>query len=203
MKLYFSKGACSLAVRILINELKMKCEFESVDSKSKQTETGKNYLTINPKGAVPALELDNGEVLTENAVIHQYLAELKQATDLLPPTSDFKHYRVLEWLNYITTDVHKNFGPYFSPVVPDDVKNNFFKPLLVRRFNFVNSQLDKKRFLLGDTFTLPDGYLFVMLGWAHRVKLPLDDQANLMAYFSRLKERDSIRQALKAENIEL
>src|SRR5437870_2266196 len=113
MKLYYSKGACSLAVRILINELNISCKYEAVNLKTKETETGKNFYEINPKGAVPTLILENNNVLTENAVIHQYLADQQKAHHLLPNLNDFKRYQVLEWLNFIATELHKGFSPLF------------------------------------------------------------------------------------------
>src|SRR5688572_12009519 len=113
MKLYYSKGACSLAVRIILHEIGAACEFEAVDLATKKTETGMDFLKINPKGAVPTLILDDKAILTENAVIQQYLAEKYHATQLLPPLGDMKRYRVLEWLNFISTDLHKSCGPLF------------------------------------------------------------------------------------------
>lgn len=201
MKLYYSKGACSLAVRIVINELGLNCEYESVDLKTKKTETGADFLTINPKGEVPTLQLDNGEIITENAVIQQYLADSAKATELLPACGDFKRYRFLEALNYITTDIHKGFGPLFNPFIPEDLKREVFIPKLKKCFAFENGQLAKNNFLMGDHFSLPDAYLFVMLFWAGKFKIDLTEFANLSKYFDVLKTRKSISQSLSEEKL--
>jgi len=129
MKLYYSKGACSLAVRIVINEIGMDAVYESVDLKSKKTESGRDFKAINAKGSVPTLELDNGKILTENAVIQQYLADEAKVYELLPEVGDLKRYRVLEWLNYITTELHKGFGALFNPTMSQDLKDELFIPM--------------------------------------------------------------------------
>lgn len=201
MKLYYSKGACSLAVRIIINELKMPSEFEAVDLKTKITETGADFLKINPKGEVPTLVLDNQNVLTENAVIQQYLVDVKARTDLLPAVGDFQRYRVLEWLNFITTDLHKGFGPLFNAKVPEDLKNNLFKPNLRTKFELIEKHLEGKLYLLGENFTLPDAYLFVILRWFYHMKIELASATNLSRYFALLKTRPSIEQSLKQEGL--
>lgn len=201
MKLYYSKGACSLAVRIVINEIGAPCEFESVDLHSKKTETGQDFLKINPKGEVPTLALDNGEILTENAVIQQYLADKYKATQVLPPLDNFQRYRVLEWLNFVSTDLHKGFGPLFNPDLPEDIKEKFVKPVLKKKLQWVDQHLSKNKYLLGDQFTLADGYLFVMLLWVLHFKMDLDKYINLSRYFSELKKRKSITQSLEQEKL--
>ena len=201
MKLYYSKGACSLAIRILIYELNLPAEFESVDIRAKQTETGANYLKINPKGSVPALLLDNGELLTENNVIQQYLADTYEANVLLPPLGDFKRYRVLEWMNYVTTDLHKGCGPLFNAQVPDDVKEKVFKPLVNHRLHFIDAHLAEHEFLLGSHYTLPDGYLFVVLNWMHYFQIDLKNWLHITRYVNELKKRNSIERAWKAEGL--
>ncbi len=202
MKLYYSKGACSLSVRILIHEMGLSAEFESVDLKTKKTETGADYFQINPKGAVPGLLLDNNELLTENIVIHQYLADTHKATNLLPAFGDKKRYRVVEWLSYVSSDLHKSFGPFFNPDVPEEIKEKVFKPILKRKFSAVEKQLQSNPFLAGDHFTLPDAYLFVVLRWMPTVaKVNLSEFPKLENYFSELKKRKSVQQALKEENL--
>ncbi|MDX1900818.1 MAG: glutathione transferase GstA [Gammaproteobacteria bacterium] len=201
MKLYYSRGACSLGVRIIIHELNLSVDFEAVDLKTKKTETGKDFLTINPKGAVPTLVTDN-EVLTENAAILQFLAESQKAQTLLPPTGHFTRYRVLEWLSFVSSDVHKSFGPLFNADVPADLKTSIFIPLLKKRLNFVEKSLEQKDFLAGDTFTLPDAYFFVMLFWLHHFKIDVAEWPNLSHYFQTLKNRKAIQQALKEEGFE-
>ena len=199
MKLYYAPGACSLVVRIIINEIGIESEFESVNLKTKTTESGDDYLAINPKGAVPALQLSNGNMLTENAVILQYLADSSKATQLLPQITDFNRYHVLEWLNYITTELHKGIGILFNPAISDDLKNSLFIPLIKSKLDYVNNHLQNHTYLLGDHFTLPDAYLFVMLRWTIYFKLNLKEWNNLTRYFAELNNRPSIQQSLKQE----
>ena len=202
MKLYYSKGACSLAVRIQLHEMDIPCEFESVDLKTKKTETGLDFLSINPKGMVPTLLLDNKEILTENAVIQQYLSDTHQSKGLLPPFGDFKRYHALEWLNYITTDIHKGFGPLFNPKVPNDLKENVFKDTIKDKFNKIEHHLAKpNKYLFGEQFTLADGYLFVMLLWGKKFNITIDDLPNLSKYFENLKQRPAIQKSLEEEGL--
>lgn len=201
MKLYYSKGACSLVVRIVLHEMNIAFEFESVDLETKQTETGSDFLKINAKGEVPTLMLDNTEILTENAVILQYLADVNKATLLLPPVGDFKRYRVLEWLNFITTDIHKGFGPLFNPQVAEAAKEEIFIPILKNKFKLVDQHLSQNKYLLGDQFTLPDAYIYVMLFWCNIFKIRLSQWQNVAHYFADLTQRTSIRQALKDEGL--
>ena len=201
MKLYYTKGACSLVQRIIINELGLKAQFESVDLKEKKTETGGNYLSINPKGAVPALKLDNGEVLTENAVILQYMTDEAKATTLLPAVGNMQRYRVLEWVNYITTEVHKSFGPLFNPKMPEQVKEEIFIPLIKSKFSFINKAMHKP-YLADNHFTIADAYLFVMLLWAKNFKIDLTDLSNLQNFTNELSQRESIKKSLHEEGLD-
>lgn len=201
MKLYYSPGACSLVVHIIICELSIPCELEAVNLKTKETSSGKDFWKINPKGQVPTLVLDNQEVLTENLAILQYLAEKTDAVLLLPSIRELKRYRVLEWMVFISTELHKGFGPFFNPKVPLEMKEDIFKPLLKKKFQWVEDNLKGKDYLLGDVFTLPDAYLFVMLTWLPVVKIPLSDFPSLSAYYDRLTQRESIQKALKEEGI--
>src|SRR3990167_877384 len=155
MKLYFTKGACSLAVRIIINELMLPSEYEAVDLKTKQIGTAGDFLPINPKGSVPTLLTDDGEVLTENAVILQYLADKYHATQLLSPVGDFKRYRILEWINYVATELHKAVGSLFNPSLTQEMKDKITVPIIKAKMNFVEKHLNGS-YLLGDAFTLPD-----------------------------------------------
>jgi glutathione S-transferase len=184
-----------------MNELGLKGEFESVDLRTKQTESDHDFLQINPKGSVPALKLDNGAVLTENAVILQYLADTNKATSLLPAVGDFERYRVLEWVNYITTEVHKSFGGLFNPTVSEEVKNTLFIPLIKSKFNYINQTLQQKKYLTGDHFTLPDAYLFVLMRWAEFCNIDLSGHANLMTYQQELNKRPSIQKSLQQEGL--
>lgn len=200
MKLYYSKGACSLAVRILIHEMKIPCVFEAVNLKAKKTESGEDFLKINPKGAVPTLQLNNNEVLTENAVIQQYLADINNAHLLLPQMGDFKRYRVLEWLNFVSSDLHKTFSPLFNSETPEDCANQF-RNILKSKLDRVNQHLSDKAFLTGETFTLPDAYLFAVLRWLKIAKLEIENWPNVSRYFETLKTRPAIQKSLEEEGI--
>ena len=199
MKLYYTKGACSLVVRVVINELNLDAQYESVDLKTKKTETGQDFLDINPKGAVPALEISPGKILTENAVILQYLADHSNAVELLPNLNDFNRYRVLEWLNYITTELHKGIGILFNPLITPELRQQIFIPLIKSKLSFVNNHLQNHQYLMGDHFTLPDAYLFVMLLWTSYFKMDLSEWSQLPRYFKELNNRQSIKNALKQE----
>jgi glutathione S-transferase len=201
MKLYYSKGACSLVVRITLNELGVVFETESVDLKTKKTETGKNFLSINPKGAVPTLVLDEGEVLTENAVILQYLADTSEnGTMLLPEVGSLERYRVLEWLNFATTELHKTFGVLFNADVPQEIKDRIFIPLIKKKFKYISQSLGNRKYIAADHFTLPDAYLFVMMRWALFMKIDFKECSNLAKYFNELSDRKSIKESLKQES---
>lgn len=201
MKLYYSRGACSLAVRIVAHELNVSVDFESVDLKTKKTESGKDFLTINPKGAVPTLVVDN-EVLTENVAIMQFLAEKQKSQTVLPPAGHFSRYRVLEWLSFVSSDVHKSFGALFNADVPADLKNSLFIPLLKKRFNFVEKAMENNTYLTGENFTLPDAYFFVMIFWLHHFKINVSEWPNISRYFNELKARKSVQKALAEEGFE-
>lgn len=201
MKLYFSKGACSLAVRITLNELNIPCEYEAVDLKTKKTASGEDFLTLNPKGSVPILELNDKTILTENAAIQQYLADSKKADQLLPPVGHIQRYHVIEWLNYVATDLHKGAGIFFSTAIPDSLKDDFFRPMLVNKLKIAEQQLAKNTFIAGDHFTIPDSYLFVILSWLPYAKIEIKDFPHLSTYFDRLKQRDSVIKSLKEEGL--
>ena len=201
MKLYYSKGACSLAPHIIIRELALACDFISVDLATKNTSVGEDFHKINPKGSVPALQLDNGEILTENAVIQQYLADTHKAYELLPQLGDFSRYRVLEWLNFASTDLHKGFSPLFNKDVPQDVKDKIFKPLLERRLNYLNLHLHGKKFLVGNHLTLPDVYVFVTLNWLGHVGMDIKSWPNLETYHQDIRQRPAVILAFADEGL--
>lgn len=200
MKLYYSKGACSLAVRIVIHEIDIPCYFESVQLKTKKTETGSDYFEVNPKGAVPALVLNDGAVLTENAVIQQYLADTHKANELLPPVGEIKRYHVLEWLNFVSTELHKGCSPFFNASIPEEIKDKVLLPALKNKLQFVDDHLKQSKYLTGETFTLADGYCFVILTWLPGLRINLIDYANINRYFNELKHRPSIIKALAEES---
>lgn len=201
MKLYYSKGACSLVVRIIINELGLKADYEAVNLQTKKTANDADFLTINPKGAVPVLQVNNGEILTENAVILQYLADSNNAFQLLPELGGFQRYKVLEWLNYITTELHKSFAPLFNPEIPEAFKSDIAIPLIEKKFHYIDKHLAHHAYLITEHFTLPDAYLFVMVLWAHSMKFDLKKFPHLMKYIEKLKGRKSVQQSLQEEGI--
>ncbi|MDF2530310.1 MAG: gstB [Gammaproteobacteria bacterium] len=201
MKLYYSKGACSLAVRIVINELNLACEFEAVNLKTHVTENTVDFYSINPKGAVPTLILDKGERLTENNVIQQYLAETHSNGSSLLPKAGLERYRVLEWMNYVTTEMHKGCSPFFNPNIPEELKEQVFKPLMLKKLSHLDSILAKSDYLTGKHFCLADGYLFVVLRWLPALKINRADYSHIEAYFNRLLQRPAIIKSLNEEQL--
>jgi len=199
MKLYYAPGACSQAPHLLLHEIGLAHDAERVDLRSKTLEDGCSYLEINPKGAVPALELDSGEVLTENAVVLQYLGDRAGGSDVLPPLGDFRRYRVLEAANFITTELHKSFGPLFVPTAGDEVKQ-FNRELVSKKLDYVDELIGSGPFLLGDTLTIADPYLFVMTSWAQSM-IGLDRWPNLSAFRERMLQRPSVRNVLRFEGL--
>jgi glutathione S-transferase len=199
MKLYYAPGACSQAPHILLHEIGLSHDAIRVDLKAKRLEDGRSYLDINPKGAVPALELDNGEVLTENAVVLQYLGDRSAATDVLPPVGQFRRYRVLELVNFITTELHKGFAPLFSPDASDETRK-FMTARVEMKLDYIDQLLGKGPFLMGDDLTLSDPYLFVITGWAEKM-FGLDRWVNLKAFRDRMMERPSVRNVLRFEGL--
>jgi len=169
-----------------------------VDLKAKKTESGDDFLKINPKGQVPALLLDNGELLTEGPVIVQAIADKVAGKNLAPAAGSSERYRLQEWLNFITTELHKNFSPLFQPVIPDDVKT-FFKDRIMGKFKYADSKLAGQDYLMGKQFTVADGYLFVMLRWAERTGMDLSALKNLTAFKDRVAARPNVQAALQME----
>src|SRR5438874_912392 len=200
MKLYYSPGACSQAPHILLHEIGLDHDAERVDLKAKKLEDDSDYLAINPKGAVPALQLDSGEVLTENAVILQYLGDRANWPEVLPPLGDFRRYRVLEMVNFITTELHKKFSLLFNPK-SDEATRQIVSEELGTKLDYVDQRLGKGPFLFGDGLTLPDAYLFVMTGWAEKMLGGLDRWPNLKAFRERMLQRPSVRNVLSFEGL--
>jgi len=199
MKLYYSPGACSQAPHIILHEIGLDHQAVRVDLRAKTLEDGSDYLAINPKGAVPALQLASGEVLTENAVILQYLGDRANWPEVLPPMGDFRRYRVLEMVNFITTELHKRFGFLFNRDATDDMKKLVTRDL-GKKLDFIDQRLGEGPFLFGDDLTLPDAYLFVIAGWAEKM-LGLDRWPNLKAFRMRMTERPSVRDVLRLEGL--
>jgi glutathione S-transferase len=200
MKLYFSPGACSLSPHIILREAGAKFELEQVDNREKKTKSGQDYWAINPKGQVPVLELDSGERLTEGPIIVQYIADQKPGSGLAPPAGTMERYRVQEWLNFTTSELHKTFGPIFRPTTPDAYKT-ISKENLGKRFDWLDKQLAGRQYLMGDKFTIADAYLFVVLRWAARVEMDLSKWPNLKAYVDRVAARPKVQEAMKAEGL--
>jgi glutathione S-transferase len=199
MKLYYSPGACSQAPHILLHETGLDHDAERVDLKAKTLADGSDYLKINPKGAVPALQLNSGEVLTENAVILQYLGDRASWPEVLPPMGDFRRYRVLELVNFITTELHKRFGFLFNPDATEEMKQLVIRDL-GKKLDYIEERLETGPFLMGDDLTLPDPYLFVISGWAEKM-IGLERWPNLGAFRERMMQRPSLRHALKFEGL--
>jgi glutathione S-transferase len=198
MKLYYAPGACSLSPHIVALEAGLSVELRKVDLKSKQVEGGADFTKINPKGSVPALELDDGQILTEGPAIVQYLADLKPATNLAPRAGTLERYRLAEWLNFITSEIHKSFTPLFRPDSAPQWKQAAIDNLS-RRFEFTAHSLAGKSYLLGDQFTVADAYLFTVLGWARHVGIDLARWPDLQHYVERVAARPQVKAALAAE----
>ena len=198
MKLYYAPGACSQAPHILLHEIGLSHDAARVDLKSHTLEDGSSYYQVNPKGSVPALELDNGEVLTENAVVLQYLGD-RASSDVLPPVGDFRRYRVLEMVNFITTELHKRFGFLFGPDTTDEMKQLVIRDL-EKKLDYADERLGGGPFLFGDELTLPDVYLFVIAGWAEKM-IGLEQWKNLRALRERMLQRPSVRHVLRFEGL--
>jgi glutathione S-transferase len=200
MKLYYSPGACSLSPHIALLEAGLPYDLVKVDLKAKKLENGDDYLKVNPKGQVPALGLDNGELMTEGPVIVQMIADKVAGKNLAPAIGTAERYRLQEWLNFITTELHKNFGPMFSPVLADDAKA-FFKDRVMAKFKYIDGALAGRDYLMGKQFTVADGYLFTMLSWADRMKFDLAALPNLLSYKARVAARPKVQEALTKEGL--
>ncbi len=200
MKLYFAPGACSLSPRIALLEAGLPFTTQKVDTKTKQLDGGGDFWAINSKGYVPTLELDNGQVLTEGPAIVQYIADQNPESGLAPKAGTMERYRLQEWLNFITSEIHKGFSPLFDPTLAPEVKQ-IFKDKLGKRFDWLTTQLTGKQYLMGDAFTVADGYLFTVLNWCQWVGIDLAKWPVLKDYQSRVSARPKVQEALKAEGL--
>jgi glutathione S-transferase len=200
MKLYYTPGACSLAPHIVALEAGVRLDLEKVDLRSARTETGAAFAEINPKGYVPALALDTGEVLTEVSALVQYLADQAPGSGLAPAAGTIERYRLLEWLGFISTEIHKGFGPLWKPDTPEAAKT-IARNNLAKRFAYLDGRLAGGAFLLGDRFTVADAYLFTVTNWTNFHAIDLSPYPNLKAYMERVAGRPKVREAMNAEGL--
>jgi glutathione S-transferase len=200
MKLYYSPGTCALAPHIVLREAGMKFELVRMSTKTHQLADGSDYYVINPKGYVPLLELDNGERLTEVAVVVQYIADHAPASGLAPEAGTMARYRLMEWLNFISSEVHKTFSPLFNSAMPDEGKKLFLAKLR-DRLQWVDGRLAGCDYLMGERFCVADAYLFTVTNWSPFVGLAIDDLKNLVAYRARVGARPAVLEALQAEGL--
>lgn len=200
MKLYYSPGTCSLASNIALHEAGIAFNAVKVDLKTKTTEGGENYLAINPKGYVPALGLDNGEVLTENIAVLQYIADRKPEANLAPAWGTLERYRLVEWLAFVSTEIHKSLSTFFKPNASEDWKQAQ-RENLNKRFDQLQNVLSSREYLTGSTFTIADGYLFTVLRWHRKAELDLAKWPALKAFFERVEARPQVRAAMQFEGL--
>ncbi len=200
MKLFLKPGACSLSPHIVLEELGLPYQTEVVDLKTRQTASGQDFLAINPKGYVPALQLDSGELLTEGPAIVQYLADLAPEKQLAPANGTLARYQLQSWLTFIGTELHKSCSPFFNPAAPQAMKD-LARANLERRLAYTAQQLEGRNYLLGDEFSVADAYLFTVLGWFKFVPVDLSAWPVLQAYQARVAARPAVLAALKAEGL--
>ena len=200
MKLYYSPGACSLSPHIALKESGLAFEAIAAPTKTHQLPDGTDYYTINPLGYVPLLVLDDGTQLREGQVIVQYIADQVPAKQLAPANGTFARYKLQEWLSFIGTELHKGFSPLFNAAMPEEAKT-LAKTRLISRLTWVDGELAGKSYLMGDTFTVADGYLFVVAGWSKHVGVDISGLANLGAFMARVGERPAVQEALRAEGL--
>jgi glutathione S-transferase len=200
MKLYYAPGACSLSPHIALIEAGMPYDLVKVNTKTKQFDGGGDFLAVNAKGYVPVLELDDGQRLTEGPAIVQYLADRKPESGLAPKPGTLERVRVQEWLNFTTSEIHKTFSPLFGADTPEDYKEIARKKLR-GRFDWLSKEIKDREFLVGNHYTVADGYLFTVLGWTDHVGLKLADWPVLKAWHGRIAQRPAVQKALKEEGL--
>jgi len=200
MKLYYMTGACSLASKISMREAGLNFELVKVDRHTRKAADGLDFREVNAKDYVPALTLDNGEVLTENAAVLQYIADRNPAAKLAPPEGTLDRYRLTGWLSFIGSEVHKNFSPLFNAEASDDVKQ-YARKMLTKRLGYLEKAMGSRTYLMGEQFTVADAYLFVVLGWGVHVKLDIGQWPQLKRYVERVGARPHVIEALKSEGL--
>ena len=199
-KLYYSPGACSLSPHIVLREAGLPFDLVLTNLKTHTLADGTDYYTINPKGSVPLLELNDGQRLSEGPAIVQYIADQAPVSKLAPAAGTMARYRLMEWLNFITSELHKGFSPLFNPAMPEEAKG-LARAKLNERLGWVDTQLEGKTYLLGDTFTVADAYLFTVAGWGKHVGVDIAPMKNLTAYMGRVAARPAVQEAMKAEGL--
>lgn len=200
IKLYYSPGACSLAPHIALKEAGVPHELVRVDLGTHKTQSGEDFYAINPKGYVPALQLDDGSLLTENGALEQYIADLAPEKKLAPPAGTMERYRLQEWLHFVGTEIHKAYSPLFNPATPEETQKAQLEHIS-RRLGLVEKHLEGKQFLLGDSFTVADAYLFTVLSWSRFKGPDLKQWPAVEAYFQRVAERPAVQAAMAAEGL--
>lgn len=200
MKLYYSPASCSLSPHIALREAGLPFELVLASTKTHRLADGTDFYTLNPKGYVPLLELDDGQRLSEGPAIVQYIADLAPSSGLAPAAGTMPRYRLMEWLNFISTELHKGFSPLFTPGMPDEAKA-MAKEKLLQRLAWVDTQLADRTFLLGDTFTVADAYLFTVAGWGRYVGVDTSSLKHLTAFAARVAARPAVEAALRAEGL--
>lgn len=200
MKLYYSPGACSLSPHIALREAGLNFDLEQVDLKAKKTKSGADFFQVNPKGQVPTLALDSGDILTEGPAVVQYIADQNPGSGLAPAAGTIGRYKLQEQLNFVTSELHKGFSPLFRPNTPDAYKV-IAKENLTAKFAVLDKQLAGKSYLLGEQFTVADAYCFTVLGWSKHHNMDLSPWPNVTAYMARVGARPKVQEALKAEGL--
>jgi len=200
MKLYYSPGACSLSPHIVLHEAGLPFDAVLASTKTHKLQDGTDYYTINPKGYVPLLELDDGQRLSEGPAIVQYIADLVPSRHLAPAAGTMARYRLMEWLNFISTEIHKSFTPLFTPGMPEEAKA-IYRERLLGRFKFVDERLEGKSYLMGEDFTVADAYLFTVASWGKHVGVELGGLARLQAFMARMAARPAVQAAMRAEGL--
>jgi glutathione S-transferase len=201
MKLYFSPGACSLSPHIVLREAGIPFELQRVDLQAKKLKPSEgDFWKINPKGQVPTLELDSGEVLTEGPAIVQYLADQKPASGLAPANGTLPRYHLQEWLNFVTSELHKVFSPLFRATTPEEFAK-ITRDNLANRFAFLDRHLADRQYLMGSAFTVADAYCFTIVNWTKFKAIDLSPWPKLGAYMERVAGRPKVQEALKAEGL--
>jgi len=200
MKLYYSPGACSLSAHIALHETGLPFEIDRLIKTTKMTVGGEDFMQINPKGYVPTIKLDDGSILTECAVVLQYIADQKPGSGLAPKAGTMERYRLQEWLTFISSEIHKSFSPFFNKDASEDTRN-IARNNLNKRLPHVETQLAKTRYLMGDHFTVADAYLFVVAGWSKHAGIDLGPFPKIQEYLARIAARPAVQAAMKAEGL--